>query len=477
VDVSDYRTEAEQFVSALDLEYYRHFAGLKDDYEIEPIYARHASLFTRETVEALRQNGSRELLRFAAQGYVEQAVKELAAELANLEASLEIEVDGQKYPFREAAITQANEPDPGRRRALEDARNEVTVERLNPLLREMLDHSRELVRELGWPSVRAMTEDLMGIDLGALGQQTEAFLAATESSYEQEVEPALRAQLDLGFDDLGRADLPAFFRAPSLDAHFPADRLLATLEATLAGLGLDDGTSGEVILDADARPKKSPRAFCSPVRVPDEVYLVIARIGGRDDYEALMHEAGHAEHYSHVDRTLPFEHRYLGDNSVTEGFAFLFEYLTEDPGWLERRLGIDDPTAIVAHARASKLVFLRRYCAKLAYELELHGDGAVDGLEKAYSRRLSDAVHVDWPGATWLTDVDAFFYAAAYLRAWALETHLRRELRERFGELWFEDRRAGELLRELWSAGQRQPADELLRQLTGAELDFSALLD
>jgi hypothetical protein len=100
----------------------------------------------------------------------------------------------------------------------------------------------------------------------------------------------------------------------------------------------------------------------------------------------------------------------------------------------------------------------------------------VDGLDDLYAQRLSDAVHVDWPKASWLSDVDPFFYVAAYLRAWALETHLRRELHERFGELWFEDPGAGELLRELWSTGQRERADELLRRLTGAELDFSALL-
>jgi len=245
----------------------------------------------------------------------------------------------------------------------------------------------------------------------------------------------------------------------------------------MAGLGLADGSPGNVILDAEPRPKKSPRAFCAPVRVPEEVYLVITRIGGREDYETLFHEAGHAQHYSNVDRGLPFEHRYLGDNSVTEGFAFLFQHLVEDPAWLERRLGIQDPGPVVAHARAAKLVFLRRYCAKLAYELELHGDGAGDGLDAAYARRLSQAVHVDWPAATWLSDVDPFFYVASYLRAWALETHLRRELRERFGQLWFEDPAAGALLRELWSSGQREPADALLRRLTGAELDFSALLD
>jgi hypothetical protein len=476
VNVDDYREEAEAFLSAIDREYYLHFAGRKDEFEIEAIYARHSKLFSAEAVESLREAGSRALLRFAAEGYVEQALKELSAEFARLEASLEVRLDGETYPYRQAAVVQANERDPARRRALEGARNELVATRLNPLLREMLDRSRGLVRDLGWPSVRAMTEELSGIDLEALARQTEGFLAATEADYEATVEPRLQAELGLGFGELERADLAAFFRAPSLDGLFPADQLLPTFEATLAGLGLDNGSPGNVILDAEPRPKKSPRAFCAPVRVPEEVYLVLTRIGGREDYETLMHEAGHAEHFSHVDPALPVEYRYLGDNSVTEGFAFLFQHLTEDPAWLERRLGVADPGPAIEQARASKLVFLRRYCAKIAYELELHGEGAVDGLEKLYAKRLSDAVHVDWPEATWLSDVDPFFYVAAYLRAWALETHLRRELRERFGELWFEDRRAGELLRELWSTGQREPADELLRRLTGAQLDFSALL-
>jgi hypothetical protein len=475
VDADEYRIEAEAFVSALDREYYLHFAGLKDEFEIEEIYTRHPRLFRREAVDALRDSGSRELLRFAAEGYVEQAVKGLSAELARLEATLEVRVDGETHPYRQAAVVQANERDPGRRRALEAARMELVEQRLNPLLRETLERSRELVRELGWPSVRAMTEELSGVDLGALCRQTESFLAETEAGYEGAVEPRLQAEIGLGFAELERADLAAFFRAPSLDGLFPADRLLPTFEQTLAGLGLDSGAPGKVILDAEPRPKKSPRAFCAPVRVPDEVYLVITRIGGREDYETLLHEAGHAEHYSHVDRSLPFEHRYLGDNSVTEGFAFLLQHLAADPAWLERRLGIADPGPVVEQARASKLVFLRRYCAKLAYELDLHGEGPIEGLDAVYARRLSEAVHVDWPRASWLSDVDAFFYVASYLRAWALETHVRAELRKRFGELWFEQPAAGEMLRALWSAGQREPADELLAQLTGADLDFSVL--
>ena len=241
-------------------------------------------------------------------------------------------------PYRETSVAQANEPEPDRRAAIDAARNEALDEQLNPLLLELFERGRPLARELGWPSTLVMSEELSGIDLRALGRQTAALIEATEDTYEPLVGPRLEEQLGFGFDRLRRADLSAFFRAPSLDRCFPGERLVGSLVDTLAGLGIDVESQVGVTLDTEARPKKSPRAFCAPVRVPDEVYLVIARIGGRDDYAALFHEAGHIEHYAHMEASLPVEDRYLGDNSITEGFAFLFEHLTDDP-----RLARADP--------------------------------------------------------------------------------------------------------------------------------------
>jgi hypothetical protein len=476
VDLRAYRAEAEEFVAALDREYYLHFSGRQDAYEIEPIYERHGGLFSRETVEDLREQDARLLLEFSVHGLIGRETKSEQAELARREAELELEVDGRRMPFRSATVEQANETDPRARAAIEAARNEATEQHLNPLLRGLFERSRAIATELGWPSIRAMCEELSGIDLGALGEQTAAFLEASESSYRPSVEPRLNEQLGFGFERLRRSDLIAFFRAPALDAHFPADRLLPSLTETLGRMGIDVAAQPGVTLDVERRPKKSPRAFCAPVRVPEEVYLVISPIGGHEDFAALMHEAGHTEHYAHVDPALPVEDRIFGDNSVTEGFAFLFEHLVSDPDWLRLRLGLEDAGAVVEHHRAVKLLFLRRFCAKLAYELELNSaPGSLDPLREVYVRRLSHAVGVEWPGATWLSDVDSFFYVARYLRAWAFETHLRRLLRERFGPAWFEQPEAGELLRGLWRRGQREGAGELLRELTGAPLDFSAL--
>jgi hypothetical protein len=242
-------------------------------------------------------------------------------------------------------------------------------------------------------------------------------------------------------------------------------------------MGIDLDSQANVTLDAEPRATKDPRAFCSTVRVPDEIYLVVAPIGGRSDYDALFHEAGHTEHFAHMDRELSFEARHLGDNAVTESFAFLFEQLVSEPLWLTDVLGVDETEELAAHARAAKLVMVRRYCAKMNYELELHSpDPDFARMPDRYSELLGGATRIDWPSANWLSDVDGGFYVACYLRAWALETHWRAALHERFGDRWWRSADAGEWLRNLWREGQRLDAEELLAETLGEELSFAGLV-
>jgi len=123
-----------------------------------------------------------------------------------------------------------------------------------------------------------------------------------------------------------------------------------------------------------------------------------------------------------------------------------------------------------------RLHFLRRYAAKLAYELELHGPAPqLDRMPARYAELLQAATRVRWSQAAWLADVDEGFYVACYLRAWALETRWRAALRERFGARWFESRAAGAWLRSLWAQGQRLGGDELLAETLGERIDFGAM--
>jgi hypothetical protein len=492
MDLDAYRTAAEAFVADHTREYHRHFAGLQDELGIEAVYARHAGLFTRAAVEELRSavgtgpvaadeaRRRRYLLDFAVDGLLGRATRTQEAELARREAELSLEVDGERTGFRESAIEQANEPDGGRRERIETARLAAIEEQLNPLHAETLEIQHALSRDLGWRSYSEMCAECKGIDLTALERETAAFSAATEAAYPGVVDEPLRRAVGVGLGAARRADLPRFFRCAEADARFPAASLVPALRDTLAGLGIALDAQGNVLLDIEPRPKKSPRAFCAPVRVPHEVHLVVPPMGGRDDYVALFHEAGHAEHYAHADAGLAFEFRVLGDNSVTEGFAFLFDHLVEDPEWLRRHLGGEPDPELAAHVRAVRLLFVRRYAAKLGYELELHGGARpAEELAEDYAARLSAAVGVPWPSATYLADVDPGFYAAAYLRAWALETHLRESLRTRFGPAWFAEPEAGAFLRELWREGQRLDAAELLAEVIGPparRLDFDAMV-
>ena len=138
-----------------------------------------------------------------------------------------------------------------------------------------------------------------------------------------------------------------------------------------------------------APPQKSPRAFCAPVRVPDEVYLVIAPVGGREDFAALFHEAGHTEHYALRRRVasgrgpVPGRQLHHGELRLPVRASGLRSGVAPTQA-RHRGPGGDRRPSACEQAR-----YLRRYPAKLAYELELHGGGSVDGLDAVYARRLS----------------------------------------------------------------------------------------
>ncbi len=485
-DLDEYRQETELFLEQIDREYYMQGAGHKVDLAIEPIYERHGRLFEREAVDrigALRAAASGEeatrlryLHQFALDGHLGSVTRELETRVAGLEASLEVEVAGEAIPYRMAPVIQANEPDPARRAEIEGARNAVLAERLNPLHLEELESVHAVCSELGWPSYLDAYSDVRALDLRALAGRMERFAEATEAGYARTVDPELEHTVGRSLAQVRRSDLARFFRAAQLDELFPSDRMVPALRRTLAGLGIDLEAQENVMLDTESRETKSPRAFCSTPRVPEEVYLVMPPIGGREDYAALFHEAGHAEHYGCTDAALPFEFRHLGDNAVTESFAFLLEGLTASPAWLEGVLGTGGADGAIEHARAARLVMLRRYSAKIAYEVELHAAGAdLRTMPGRYSALLGDRIGVPWPSETWLSDVDPGFYVACYLRAWALEVDWRRELVGRFGDAWFDQREAGEWLRGLWAEGQRRDAEGLLADATGGSLDFGRL--
>jgi hypothetical protein len=480
-ELDAYREEADRFIAELDEEYYLHFAGLKENLELEPIYERHQELTKLDWAQKLGDavNGDRrvrELWRFSCEGYLGNLTTQFSERVAALETELQATVDGDTVGYRMLRPTIANTEDRGKRERLDKARTELTDEHLNPVYLEAVAVTQSEVPKLGAPNYLELYRKF-GFRLDNLADQCRALLAETESMYEDATDKLFRDRIGIGLGDAQRWDVPRVFRAEVWDEFFPADKMLPALEATLGDLGIDLHAQENVHLDLEQRPSKSPRAFCAPIEVPGKVMLVIQPIGGADDWRALFHEAGHTEHFAHTSPDLLMEEKRLGDNAVTEGWAMLMQHLTDDPAWLTRRLDVGRPDEFAREGATGLLYFVRRYCAKLLYEIEFHAAEDVTSMRPRYVELLGDALKVEPSDTDYLADIDSGFYVTEYLRSWAFEAQLRGHLRERFGTTWFVQREAGSLLRELWSEGQRINADELLKDVTGAELEMAAVAD
>ena len=480
-ELDAYRAGADRFIAELDEEYYRHYAGLKDRLELEDIYERHASLTELEQAQSIGEavngdRGVRELWKFACEGYIGRLTREYAERLAAIEAELTVAVDGETVPFRMLRPTIANEADRAKREKLDRAMWEATEEHLNPVYLEALEATRAALPALGAPTYLGLYERF-GIDLHALADQCRAFLDSTERLYETTADKLFRERAGVPLAEAERWDVARVFRAVGWDAAFPANRMVPALEAALADLGIDLHAQKNVHLDLEERPLKTPRAFCAPIEVPGKVMLVIQPMGGPDDWRALFHEAGHTEHFAHTSADLSVEDRRLGDNAVTEGWAMLLQHLIDEPAWLLRRLDVPRPQEFAVEGATGLLYFVRRYCAKLLYELEFHAADDPTAFRSRYVELLGDALKIEPSPTDYLGDIDSSFYVTAYLRSWAFEAQLRAFLRERFGNTWFTRKDAGSLLRELWSEGQRMNADELLSEVTGAPIEMEAVAE
>ncbi len=480
-ELEGYRAGADRFLAEVDEEYYLHYAGLKADLELRSIYERHADLTELETVKrvgrAVRGRQNLELFRFGCEGYLGELTREHQERIAELEATLEAPHDGGTVGYRMLPPTIANTADRETRARLEAARNALTDEHLNPVYLDSVATVQRAVPELGAPSYFELYRDRFGFDLEGLAGQCRAFLDSTEGLYEDSMDRALRQQLGIGLAEAERYDVRRFFRGTSWDVGFPADRMLPALRSMLADLGIDLDAQPNVHLDVEERPTKSPRAFCAPIEVPEKVMLVIQPIGGPDDWRALFHEAGHTEHFAFTSPDLLVEERRLGDNAVTEGWAMLFDHLIDDLTWLNRMLDFPRPHDFAAEGAVQTLFFVRRYSAKLLYEIEFHAASDATSMRPRYVELLGDALKLEPSDTDYLWDIDNGYYVTSYLRAWAFAAQMRTFLREEFGSDWFRRREAGSLLRELWSLGQKPTADDLLRDVTGSPIELEAVAE
>ncbi len=416
--------------------------GEKDTSEQAAIVARHADLFTREQLDALRAADEQaadsdekerlyRLRRSCESGIVEAELAAREDELENAILAARLTFDGEELPLRAAQARLAVLPEYGKR------------DELGELVRTLDGSFNERRREL-----LVARDDLEG------GLSGERLAIARNEAEKQislgELEDVLRRTADAVAEEyvrlrerwferlLGpeRADVPAsahvawLRRLSPLESTYPKERSVEVCVETVRALGFDLEAIPNIRLDLEDRPQKNPRACVIAADPPEVVHLITRAQGGLSDYQAFLHEAGHALHYAACDPRLPWTYRALSrDHALTEIYSYIFEAVTRELGWHALHFGLSDAEA-ADNAEATRFLeaFLyRRYAAKLRYELgfwELfpleQGCSPVD-----YEPLLTEATGLHYDARAYLSDMDSGFYSADYLRAWIRSAQLQ----------------------------------------------------
>jgi hypothetical protein len=213
---------------------------------------------------------------------------------------------------------------------------------------------------------------------------------------------------------------------------------------------------------------------------PNVVHLITRAQGGLHDYQAFLHEAGHALHFAGCDPDLPYTFRNLArDHALTEIFSYILEAISREPAWHAEHFGLSDEEAS-KNAEATtflEALLFRRYAAKLGFELEFWGRFRENGgSAEGYSERLTSATGVFYRPDAYLADMDAGFYSADYLRAWIRSAQLREHLAGEIGPDWWRSSETGDRLRALFSEGTKPSSEEIATRLGYEPLDTAPLL-
>jgi len=465
--------------------------GEKEVSEQAEIVARYADLFTRPQLEELQRAQSaadgdeRELLyrlrKTCESGLVSAQLAEQEDELENRFLAERVTFKGEEMPLRNAQAQLAVLAAYADREELGRIQADASA-KFNPDRLDLLKQSEELQADLsGIADAIERNDEEKDLSLRELSRALHAASVDSTQSY-----GVLRERWFAKLLGEDRAEVPSSYhtaymrRLSPLEATYTKERATEICLQTLDALGFNLDAQPNIKLDLDDRPQKSPRACVIASDPPKIVHLITRAQGGLHDYQAFLHEAGHALHYAGCDPALPYVFRRIArDHALTEIYSYIVEAISREPGWHEQHFVLSTEQA-VENAEATtflEALLYRRYEAKLRFELDFwsrfDGDG---GDPEVYESLLTEATGIRYRRENYLSDMDAGFYSADYLRAWIRSAQLRQHLVQEVGENWWRNPQTGDLLRDLFREGTKPSSEEIAGRLGFDPLDCRPLL-
>ena len=217
-------------------------------------------------------------------------------------------------------------------------------------------------------------------------------------------------------------------------------------------------------------------------RPAEVVHLITRAQGGLHDYQAFLHEAGHALHYGGVDPALPYHVPPPRARPRADRDLLLHRRGDLARAGVARRATSASPTS--RRARTRRRPCSSRRCSSAATRRSCASSSTSGRASRTtaatpagYEEYLTDATGHPLPqrattSPTWTPG----FYSADYLRAWIRSAQLRQHLIDTVGEDWWRNPATGELLRDLFREGTKPTSEEIAARLGFDPLDTAPLL-
>jgi hypothetical protein len=444
LDLDTIRQRVEAFCQSLYHAMHRCHIGKSSQLPLQQLFAD-AAIFDKQTVAILREalltaspaerGPLQRLFHFVAEGALRRA-------LLPFDQTIAQHYDQLPFPGTWAAHDAIF--------VLHLAENRLppeAVAALLPLHQQRWDALLQEMRDLGFVDISAYWQQTLGIDLADLVTRAEHHLAQTHAEY-------LHGLRSLG-EFSSRQQLEQALRLDQFGLLFPEAELVPMMEDTLYHLGVDITRQPNLVLEVNRElPTGSTMAF--PVRVPEEIYVVVAPSGGVDAYTQALHVTGMILPRLLISPEAPWVQRRLLDHSIQQAHGALLAGLLQNAAWLSDLLGFPEEEL----PRFSRLVGLRRlYClrraaARLIFAMD-YSLGQAD-----YVDTFTQALGVPHQPADLALDMGSLRRSLQTWQGLQAGFRLEESILQRFGPAWYRDPAATQLLHHLWSCGKCGLGDE-----------------
>ncbi len=462
--------------------------GIKKTLESAKIYKKYKSLFDNKTlkqieilIKGLEDPDKLEIAKriyfFLASCAIGQKLASDSDKLTTFYSNSQVKLDGKFVSYFELAPLMSKETDFNRRELIDNLSLKVASKAKTKEL-ELLNAEIKLLKTMGWKGYLDFASQSKNVNYARLEVTVKKILKGTDALWNKTMTEVSPKFLGKPFKKLKACHLSYLRSLSMFDTYYPASKVVPVFKRYAGDMGLGDLLVNIHIDDAD-RPRKNPRAVCYWPDPPQEVHLVIKPMGGEQDYEAVLHEGGHALHAAAEDPNNPWVFRFLSrSNALTEMYAFVMENLVFEPLWLSKYLGVPSSFGkkIQWQATFVNLMLLRRYLGKFLYEYKMFSGNNIAKGPNLYAKTLEQTTGFVHSPEKYLNDMDGSLYSADYLRAWIGAAQFKDYLSRRFGQKWFFNPKTGAFLRELWKEGVKYDLEAIIEKIGCKPWDTTLLV-